>query len=151
MSVRRSPFARLDMTVELWASVCVRRNHSCICCQHSISFFFSFSRCPPVSCPVVCALSLVKATTKTTTGSSANYLMSTFQLINCNCSAFDSKLADEREIRCICARAHRLDAACMLDAGDCVCIWCFLLVCAHASGFVSVTDCDPLFFHSPHS
>lgn len=86
MSVRRSK----------WRSRCaiVRRNHSCLCFQHSISFFFI-----PFSARVCPGLMWVFATA-TTTRSSTNYLMSIFQLINCKCSSgFDSD-AGRRQMLC---------------------------------------------------
>lgn len=132
MSVRRAEW-RSGCVRMLCACLCVslRRNHSCICCQHSISLVFLRSS---VSCPDVDTLA--------ETESDTNYLMSIFQLINCNCSAFDASA--EASWRCL-----RSSPACMLVM--IAWIWrIFRDVLGRASGSIAATDCHPLFNHSHH-
>lgn len=91
------------------------RSNGCVCVcatnpfKHPLSalnFLFSSAR----SCRALMWVRAGMTTTTATIGSSANYLMSIFQLINCNCSAFDSRLAEEGCF--VCAR-RRLPGACM--------------------------------------
>lgn len=84
--------------------VCVSTTNPFMHPLSALNFLFSSAR----SCRATAGVSTT--TTATTIGSSTNYAMSIFQLINCNCSAFDSRVAEERCF--VCAR-RRLPGACM--------------------------------------